>query len=225
MSTFPVVVGESLFRVHLPAAIILLGPVIGALHVFLNLLSSFLQLIGTLLYLRVIRGRGTRQGSCHTEEKGRTDISFNRSTITRGFWKAWPQLRRIIPVTVIAVLAFTILTIYGFMDLIALLFQPVLGAIGLPGESSTALIAQIIRSYAGYAVVASLVATGTLVLKTALVTLLVGSMMVITLIYLRYTFPLNLSLFGRYGIKITAVSYACSMAAKVITLGLVLMIL
>ncbi|MCU0628863.1 MAG: hypothetical protein MUE45_05180 [Methanoregulaceae archaeon] len=96
---------------------------------------------------------------------------------------------RIIPVTIIAVLVFTSLPIYGFMDLIGALFEPVLGAIGHPGESLTALVAQILRSYAGYAGVASLMNTGVLVVKTALTTLLVGSMMVITLIYLRYTLP------------------------------------
>jgi hypothetical protein len=56
-------------------------------------------------------------------------------------------------------------------------------------------------------------------------TLLVGSMMVITLIYLRYTLPINISLFGKFGVKITAVSYTCSMTAKLVTLGLVILIL
>ncbi len=225
MSTFPVVLGESLFRVHLPAAVVLLGPVIGGLHVFLNLISSFLQMAGAILYTRfVLRKRISRQ-YCDSGEAPVQKIAFSRDRLSAGFRKAVRQLYRILPVTVIAVLIFTALTLYGVMDLIGALFQPVLGAVGLPGESSTALVAQMLRSYAGYAVVASLVATGTLVLKTALVTLLIGSMMVITLIYIRYTFPLNLSLFGKFGIKITMVSYACSMTAKLITLLLVLIIL
>jgi hypothetical protein len=225
MSTFPVVLGESLFRVHLPAAIVLLGPVIGGLHVFLNLFSSSLQMTGAIIYTRFVLRKRVPQPCCDRVETPVQKVTFSRDRLEAGFRKALLQLRRIIPVTVIAVLAFTVLTLYGVMDLIGALFQPVLGAIGLPGESSTALVAQILRSYAGYAVVASLVATGTLVVKTALVTLLIGRMMVITLIYLRYTFPLNLSLFGKFGIKITAVSYACSMIAKLITLGLVLLFL
>ena len=56
-----------------------------------------------------------------------------------GIQKAWPQLIRIIPVTVVAILIFTILTVYGVMDLIGIFFEPILGAIGLPGESSTSL--------------------------------------------------------------------------------------
>ncbi|MCE5297480.1 MAG: hypothetical protein MUE45_05175 [Methanoregulaceae archaeon] len=54
MSTFPIVLGESLFRVHLPAAIVLLGPVIGTLHVLLNLFSSLLQTFGASLYTRLV---------------------------------------------------------------------------------------------------------------------------------------------------------------------------
>ena len=224
MSTFPVVLGESLFRVHLPAAIVLLGPVVGGLHVLLNLFSSGLQMFGAMLYTRfIVRKRMSFEYSAPPATP--VAISFSREKLVLGLKKAWPQLRRIIPVTVIAVLVFTILTIYGIMDIIGALFTPVLGAIGLPGESSTALVAQILRSYAGYAVVASLMTTGILVLKDALVTLLIGSMMVITLIYIRYTFPLNISLFGKFGLKITAVSYICSMSAKCVTLILVLVLL
>ncbi len=225
MSTFPVVLGESLFRVQLPAAVILLGPVIGGLHVLLNLFSSFLQMAGAILYTRLILRKRVPPPSCESMESPVQKVVFSRDRLNTGFRKAWQQLIRIIPVTVIAVLVITALTLYGIMDLIGAFFQPLLGAIGLPGESSTALVAQILRSYAGYAVVTSLVATGTLVLKTALVTLLIGSMMVITLIYLRYTFPLNLSLFGKFGVRITVVSYTCSMTAKLITLSLVLLIL
>jgi len=225
MSTFPIVLGESLFRVHLPAAIVLLGPVIGTLHVLLNLFSSLLQTFGAILYTRLVLRKKTVQSSCETTKAPRKTVSLSRPNIQAGFRKAWPQLLRIIPVTIIAVLIFTVLTVYGVMELIGILFEPILGAIGLPGESSTALVAQLLRSYAGYAVVASLMNTGILVVKTALMTLLIGSMMVITLIYLRYTLPLNLSLFGKFGLKITAVSYTCSMTAKLITLGLVILIL
>jgi hypothetical protein len=224
MSTFPVVLGESLFRVQLPAAIVLLGPVVGGLHVLLNLFSSGLQMFWAILYTRfILRKRASFE--YNDTPSAPVAISFSREKLVLGLRKAWPQLRRIIPVTVIAVLVFTILTVYGIMDVIGALFTPILGAIGLPGESSTALVAQIIRSYAGYAVVASLMTTGILVLKDALITLLIGSMMVITLIYIRYTFPLNISLFGKFGLKITAVSYICSMAAKCVTLLLVLVLL
>jgi len=225
MSTFPIVLGESLFRVHLPAAIVLLGPVIGTMHVLLNLLSSALQTLGAILYTRLVLHKKIPCHSSETTPVPEREVSLSRNNIVAGIRKEWPQLIRIIPVTVIAVFVFAILTIFGVMEMIGIFFEPILGAIGLPGESSTALVAQILRSYAGYAVVASLMNTGILVVKTALMTLLVGSMMVITLIYLRYTLPLNISLFGTFGLRITAVSYTCSMTAKLITLGLVILLL
>lgn len=52
MSNFPIVLGESLFRVQLPAAVVLLGPVIGTLHVLLNLFSSSLQTLAAILLLK-----------------------------------------------------------------------------------------------------------------------------------------------------------------------------
>ncbi|HQL59912.1 MAG TPA: nucleoside recognition domain-containing protein, partial [Methanoculleus sp.] len=40
MGAFPVVLGESLFRVQLPTALVLLGPVVGGVYTGLNLFSS-----------------------------------------------------------------------------------------------------------------------------------------------------------------------------------------
>ncbi|HNI41640.1 MAG TPA: hypothetical protein PK272_03125 [Methanoregulaceae archaeon] len=54
MSTFPIVLGESLFRVHLPVAVVLLGPVIGTMHLLLNLFASDLQTLGAILYTRLV---------------------------------------------------------------------------------------------------------------------------------------------------------------------------
>jgi hypothetical protein len=68
-------------------------------------------------------------------------------------------------------------------------------------------------------------ATGVLVVRTALMTLLIGSMMVITLSYLRGYPPAQYLHFGKFWLKITAVSSTCSMTAKLVTLGLVILLL
>ena len=108
---------------------------------------------------------------------------------------------------------------------VAAAFDPLLRAIGLPGESAAALVAQFVHFSAGYAIVASLLDGGILTLETALVTLVLGSMVVITMIYVKYSVPLYLSLFGRLGVKIALVTYAASMAAKVVTVALVMVVL
>ena len=43
MSTFPIVAGESLFRVHAPLAVVLLSPFIGTAYILLNLFSALIQ--------------------------------------------------------------------------------------------------------------------------------------------------------------------------------------
>jgi hypothetical protein len=225
MSTFPVVIGESLFRIQMPVAIVLLGPVVGTLYVALNLFSSFLQTAGAIGYTRLVM----KKDASVLEPDNRwgdpaSPVQFSREVILRGIQKGIPELRRILPVTIAAVLIFAFLLSFGLLEIIGALFAPVLGAIGLPGESSTALMAQIMRSFAGYAVVAGLITTGILTLEQALVTLVLGSMLVITLIYIRYSFPLYLSLYGKFGIRVTLITYLSSMAAKVITLALVMLL-
>ena len=52
MGAFPVVLGESLFRVQLPTALVLLGPVVGGVYTGLNLFSSGIQALFALIYSR-----------------------------------------------------------------------------------------------------------------------------------------------------------------------------
>jgi hypothetical protein len=226
MSTFPVVLGESLFRVQLPTAVLLMGPLVGGLHVILNLFSSFLQMVGAILYTRLFLRKESRVRAAVPEERNEpTSIQMNWKVVRTGIQRALPDLKRIVPVTAAAIILFSLLIATGALEVLRTVFDPALALVGLPGESSTALMAQFLRAYAGYAIVASLLGAGILTLKQALLTLILGSMLVITLIYMRYTLPLNLSLFGRFGMRITILSYVASMAAKILTISLVLAIL
>ncbi|MDH7593866.1 MAG: nucleoside recognition domain-containing protein [Methanomicrobiales archaeon] len=224
MSTFPVVLGELLFRVQLPTAVLLMGPVVGGIHTLLNLFSSLLQMVGAMLYTRLVLRRGVDPEGAE-DGMEREPLRLGADVIRDGLERALPDLKRIVPTTVVAILVFTILSATGALELLRYLFDPVLSFVGLPGESSTALMAQFLRAYAGYAIVASLIAAGVLTLKQALLTLIIGSMLVITLIYIRYTLPLNLSLFGRFGVRITIVSYVASMGAKLVTICLIVLLL
>ncbi|NLA99780.1 MAG: nucleoside recognition protein [Methanomicrobiales archaeon] len=223
MGAFPVVLGESLFRVQLPAALVLLGPVVGGIYTGLNLFSSGIQAFFAFLY-----GRRFLASPSHAlppvPPASASALALNRGVVIAGCRKAVPTLRRVVPVTLAALIIFSLLSATGVMDLVAAAFDPFLKAIGLPGESAAALVAQFIHFSAGYAIVASLLSGGVLTLETALVTLVLGSMVVITLIYIKYSVPLYLSLFGQFGIRISLVTYAASMAAKVVTIVLVFLL-
>ena len=221
MGAFPVVLGESLFRVQLPTALVLLGPVVGGVYTGLNLFSSGIQALFALLYSRrFLAGSGRAPPPVPSAAA----LMLNREVVLAGCRKAVPTLRRVVPITLAALVVFSLLSATGVMDGIAAAFDPLLRAFGLPGESAAALVAQFLHFSAGYAIVASLLDGGVLTFETALVTLVIGSMVVITMIYVKYSVPLYLSLFGRFGVRISLATYAASMTAKVITVALVFLL-
>jgi len=221
MGAFPVVLGESLFRVQLPTALVLLGPVVGGVYTGLNLFSSGIQALFALLYSRrFLAGSGRAPPPVPSAAA----LMLNREVVLAGCRKAVPTLRRVVPITLAALVVFSLLSATGVMDGVAAAFDPLLRAFGLPGESAAALVAQFLHFSAGYAIVASLLDGGVLTFETALVTLVIGSMVVITMIYVKYSVPLYLSLFGRFGVRISLATYAASMAAKVITVALVFLL-
>ncbi|WP_342686012.1 nucleoside recognition domain-containing protein [Methanoculleus sp. UBA291] len=220
---FPVVFGESLFRVQLPTALVLLGPVVGGIYTGLNLFSSGIQALFALLYSRRFLA-GPGRAPVPVSPASAAALALNREVVLAGCRKAVPTLRRVAPITLAALIAFALLSATGVMDGVAAAFDPLLRAAGLPGESAAALVAQFIHFSAGYAIVASLLGGGILTLETALVTLVLGSMVVVTLIYIKYSVPLYLSLFGRFGVRVSIATYAASMAAKVVTVALVMVV-
>ncbi|HOO53932.1 MAG TPA: nucleoside recognition domain-containing protein [Methanothrix sp.] len=242
ISTFPVVLGESLFRVQAPIAVVLLGPVVGGTYVILNLFSSFIQSFSALLYSRLRRWPQSSDGtmgfaSATTIEnidaaeasdegsEGRKSFRLDRDTAMTGLSKSVPALRKSIPMVVATMILMDLLMSHGAIDGLAAAFAPFLRALGLPGECVAPLAMQFVHFSAGYASVAALMEAGAITSKQAIITLIVGSMGVITMIYVKYSISMYLALFGRFGAKIALVSYLFSMAAKVVTIFLALMLL
>jgi len=74
---------------------------------------------------------------------------------------------------------------------------------------------QFVHFSAGYAFMGALMG-GRVTLKQAVVTLLVGSMAVITMIYVKYSLLMYLALFGKFGAKHGLVSSLFSTVAKAV---------
>lgn len=217
MSTFPVVVGESLFRIHAPIAIVLLGPAVGVVYVGLTLFAAFLQTAGALIVARIVLPKT----ECSLEEGGplkHESVEFNRKTVSSGIKHAYPLLRKIVPILIVSMLLIGALLDLGAGVYIAGAFAPILNLLGLPGEVVYTLVAQFMHFSAGYATMHALLLEGVVTEKQAILTLLVGSMVVITMIYVKYSFSMYVSLFGKFGVTITAINYISSMIAKIITI-------
>ncbi len=224
MCTFPIVIGESLLRVQAPIALVLLGPFIGGIYISLNLFSSFLQTFAAFLYSK---SRFPPQKDVEEEinvDINRTSQNQNQKLKT-ALKKSFTTLKKIIPIMVVAFLIVDLLSRFGLMHTISLFFDPVLRLLDLPGACITALIADLAHFSAGYAIVAALLTKGVITAKQAILTLLIGSMLIITVVYLKYSLSTNISLFGKLGVKITVVNYLSSMTTKLLMILLVLMLM
>jgi hypothetical protein len=224
MCTFPIVIGESLLRVQAPIALVLLGPFIGGIYISLNLFSSFLQTFAAFLYSK---SRFPPQKDVEVEiNVAITKTSQNQSEqLKTALKKSFTTLKKVIPVMVVAFLIVDLLSRFGLMHTISLFFDPVLRLLDLPGACITALIADLAHFSAGYAIVAALLTKGVITAKQAILTLLIGSMLIITVVYLKYSLSTNISLFGKLGVKITVVNYLSSMTTKLLMILLVLMLM
>ena len=224
MCTFPIVIGESLLRVQAPIALVLLGPFIGGIYICLNLFSSFLQTFAAFLYSK---SRFPPQKDVEVEINAAiTKTSQNQSEqLKTALKKSFTTLKKIIPIMVIAFLVVDLLFKFEVMHYIILFFDPVLRILDLPGECITALIVDLAHFSAGYAIVAALLTKGVITAKQAILTLLIGSMLIITVTYLKYSISTNISLFGKLGVKITVINYMSSMISKFIIILLVAIVM
>jgi len=218
MGTFPVVLGESLLRVQAPIAIVILGPVVGGIYILLNLFSAFIQTIWALIYSKVVLNPRAISAENSRSER----MSMTRETVRKGLKASYSTLKKTIPLLVITIVLVGFLLDHGLMAIISGFFDPLLRVLGIPDECAAALAGQFIHYSVGYAVLGSFLAEGVITRKEAILTLLIGSMIVISLIYLRYSISMYISLFGRLGLRIAVINYASSMVAKLITIGLVL---
>jgi len=224
MCTFPIVIGESLLRVQAPIALVLLGPFIGSIYISLNLFSSFLQTFAAFIYSK---SRFPPQKDVEVEiNVAITKTSQSQSEqLKTALKKSFTTLKKIIPIMVIAFLVVDLLSKFEIMHYIILFFDPVLRVLDLPGECITVLIADLAHFSAGYATVAALLTKGVITAKQAILTLLIGSMLIITVVYLKYSISTNISLFGKLGVKITVINYMSSMISKFIIILLVVIVM
>ena len=223
MCTFPIVLGESLLRVQAPIALVLLGPFIGGIYISLNLFSAFLQSFAAFLYSKLRFSART----CFDEEiqVDLNEPSSRDQRLKTALKKSFGTLKKIIPIMVVSFLVVDLLFKLDVMTYISLIFDPILRVLDLPGECITALIADLAHFSAGYATVAALLAKGVITAKQAILTLLIGSMLIITLVYLKYSLPMYISLFGKLGVKITIINYMCSMVSKIFIIILVVVMM
>ncbi|MHC1611239.1 MAG: nucleoside recognition domain-containing protein [Candidatus Methanospirareceae archaeon] len=222
MSTFPIVLGESLFRVHAPIALVLLGPFIGSIYIALSLLSAFIQSFAAFVYAKIHLPPNPSAGIYEYTDADETPGNQKLKTALK---RSFNTLKRVLPIMVVAFLVVDLMFTLSLMNTISVIFDPVLRVLDLPGEVITVLVADLAHFSAGYATIAGLLAEGAITAKEAILTLLIASMLNITLVYLKHSLSMYISLFGKLGVKITVISYLSSMIAKLLVFLLVVVVM
>ncbi len=184
-------------------------------------LVHILQSFSALVYSRLIRP----SRRCSTVKQDAVGLRINGGVVRKGITNSVPTLKKVLPFLVGMMVFMDLLMRVGVLENMKLIFDPVLSVLGLPGECIAPLVMQFVHYSAGYAAIASLYGSQTITEKQALITLLVGSMAVITMVCIRYSIPTYLSLFGRFGAKIAAISYLSSIGAKMITIMLIIFLI
>ncbi|WP_048202634.1 nucleoside recognition domain-containing protein [Methanocaldococcus bathoardescens] len=220
ISPLPTILGESVFRVQLPLAVVILGYKLGIIYVFLNILSGFLQALIGILYANIFFERKQIKIGNNSDEK----IVFNREVIIKGFKKSLKILKKVIPMIVIFTFLINFLIKLGLMDVVKGLFSPIFRILDLPGEAIAVLVANLAHFSAGYATVDILIKNGVLNEKQALIILLIGNIIGVTMIYLKHSIGTYVSLFGRFGLKLAVINYMVSVMVKILLILLVILI-
>ncbi len=102
---------------------------------------------------------------------------------------------------------------------------PVFRVLDLPGEVIAVLIANLAHFSAGYAMVDILIKNGVLNEKQALIVLLIGNIISVTMIYLKHSIETYVALFGRFGLKLAVINYTVSVMVKIfLILSIILMV-
>ncbi|EHP83701.1 nucleoside recognition domain protein [Methanotorris formicicus Mc-S-70] len=221
ISPLPIILGESVFRVQLPLAIVILGYKLGTTYVLLNILSGFLQAFIGILYANIFFKRKPIHISNNNNEK----IVFNKNVIIKGIKKSIKILKKVIPMIIIFTFLISALIELGLIEIVKKLFSPILGILNLPGEAITVLIANFAHFSAGYATVDILMKNGVLNEKQALITLLIGNIIGVTMIYLKHSIGTYVALFGRFGLKLAMVNYMVSIMVKILLITMVVILL
>ncbi|WP_421077631.1 hypothetical protein [Methanothermococcus sp. Ax23] len=94
ISPLPIILGESIFRVQLPLAIVLLGYKLGTIYVLFNMFSGFLMASIGIIYSNIAFERKPLNIDTNNNNE---KIIFNRAVITKGVGKSVELLKKVIP--------------------------------------------------------------------------------------------------------------------------------
>ncbi len=194
-----------------PIALSALGPVLGAIYSALELLTRLTVIvIGMMIAKRFV------DGSCSVESDHLNDFSLKDSVV-----RSLRLFLRTIAVFVPSVFLVMLLLDAGFLNVLNGICRPIMDGFGIPTSGLMIIAAGTTSMVAGIGVAGSLLAKGAIDGFSALISIFVASMFHGFVECLRRSLAINVSFFGKLGVRLAIVNLlvrelACLMALAIL---------
>ena len=205
------------FTYHLPVILPMLGLYVGGVYVATLWLGTAALLIFVIVCSRLILdGRSVAVEMV---------IDCKHFSFKLALRKTLKKFERIgIIFVVVTFCTFTLMSV-GLIDRTETLLLPIAKALNLPSIAIPAIVTYIASPIVGFSMFGSLLQSGAICEEDAIISLLLGSVFMLPILYIRFHFPQWISIFGlRLGLLRGLISLSLMMVTRVVVLLLFLKI-
>jgi hypothetical protein len=204
-----------LFTYWVPVAIPLLGLRTGLMYVALRMTIGLAMTLSAVVIGRVFIKNRTEILSNEKDHAGEgNSVKMNHSL--KGTKKT---LKSILPRLYIVYILAVAFIATGYLEGIGKAAEPLAHVFGLPGEAITIIAIQLVDVTSGYVIAGALLQSGTLNSFQAVIALLLGTMITLSMTYAKHSLPTKIVFFGaRLGTKVAVYNLVLNLFLSFIAL-------
>jgi len=204
------------FTYHLPVILPMLGLYVGLVYIS-TLWLGFL----VLFFFVVVAGRIILKRGDTTSAMVEKNILAGEKSLKKVVKKSVKRFIRIAIIFVVTTFAVFTLMDFGLLEGIKEFVAPFARLLNLPPSIFLPLAAYIASPIVGFSMISSLLQSGAICEREAIIALLFGSIFMLPIVYLRYNFPLWISIFGfKLGVLRGLINLSFLMLTRVLVLAL-----
>jgi hypothetical protein len=203
------------FTYWVPVAIPLLGLRTGLMYVALRMTIGLAMTLSAVVIGRIFIKKKSEllsEGKDHSLESNATKINHSLKGTKKTLKSILPRLY-IVYIAAVAFLA------AGYLESIGNVAEPLAHIFGLPGEAITIIAIQLVDVTSGYVIAGALLQNGTLNSFQAVIALLLGTMITLSMTYAKHSLPTKIVFFGaRLGTKVAVYNLILNLSLSLIAL-------
>lgn len=209
-----------MFTYYIPVVIPILGLEAGALYIGARLgISLFITLTG------LVAGRALLTRPASFVAEGERDTRSRREKVQDGLKKSYSLLRKILVRIVVVYVLVSVLMSYGVLEDVTSMAEPVTGALGLSSSVAAVIATRLVDVTSSFVVAGSLMGEGSLGAVDAVVALLIGGLLSLTVHTFKSSIPFQFSIWGPgFGTRVVVLNLVLKLAFLGVFVSLILML-